>query len=1641
MPQRLPEDDLGMAYAGRLQDEALYALDLQVENAPQPGVMAAATPQAAPAPQPGATRQSPQALRPLSSPADTQQQRAFIDAEITRVGQKYGVDPRKIHAVVNQESRYNPQAVSPKGAQGLGQLMPATARQYGVKDPFDITQNLEGTAQLLADLQRRYPNDLDRQLAAYNAGPGAVERYDGVPPFRETQQYVQKVGSQIRLQVEIAPGGLRDQEARLTAAGPPAVPVQEEPVIGESPAERFYRQGALQTVEQMLGGTLEAAQQTVKALEEIADFVGVIPPEGKATRLSELIPQIAQSGEPIPDTVRSLAQFLTVFGPAALTLGAAGAPVLATGAIAGGMADYLAFDPQQPNVAKLINELAPSLQTAMTTFLATDPDDPEPLNRLRNVVEGAVLGGLVDVVTKPKAVIDAFVQTAETMRQASGGFLTPTEVGGFRPLLTSERGALGRRGPGFSPFAPRQQSPAAQPGTPATVDATQADVPLRYEATLPLENDELRALYERAVALADSVEERINVARRAPEGAPRRMAQVAEDSQKLREQGRMSLEMVKRLDPGTTLNDAEAHALMTLIGEVGTMTRRAAVAAMDEGSEAAKEQFFRAFTLLQELDPARFGVIAESGRSLRILGDPNIRINQFVDQYRRLLQDAPGFSEHELIARVASLHSLEDYDRYVLETGRQKSALEIATEEGALRPRARRRLEPAGEAPNPPPATTSVVATARRQERSQRQPPSGDRLDEIVAQTGAAALRDPKRDLTTVSRAGDDLGMGGPERSRPLRQEGMAFTDEELVIRAGDDTGAFLPATREGGDPRNLNQELRAIRRAGGEFGVGATERSPAPASPQFAYSQEELVVRAGDDTGDFAPVTREGRDPTRRVAGIERAGEDLGTAGIAERFDPLEEPILRAGDDMMTGPSIPRKAQMARGGHPAARGTIATAKLAASQGRHRRLGDVANILGDMLREAWINSRLASPWTHVRNNVGNTFVAVWSVPERYLAAPLRGASLAEANAYAYGMAEGVRDAFRLIADGTIERYETAQREGWRSVLRERRSAFERHAQALGIEPTAKIDAPVRRALTKERLAEAGLDPDALYVRMLDGLGEIIRLPGRTLGASDDFFKLVNYRAELRAQAVRMAMADGLSGTDQARRVADILTAPTTEAELAAHESAMKFALAQTFQTPLGKAATAAMMARDAIPGAWLIVPFMRTPVNIGSYMVQRSGPMALASRVFREDLAAGGERRARALANLGLGSAAMMTSMYLAAQGLISGRGPGNAGVKDALERQGWRPYSFLRIGQEPIPYNQYDPLGMLFGMGADIQNILAHSDQRTVLDDGTVVETAGVLLSAYFLALKDNFLSKTYMKNLADALEIVDPQYANSPEQYAQASSRALGKLIASSLTVPPLSQLEQQLDPVQREAFSVIDQLRARTPGFSDALPPRRNLWGKPILVQGGLRADMVASTYQSLDTKPTLADGEIARLNLDVRMPERSQSFAGVTEAQRLTVEEYDVLVQLAAGALPRDPAQGERRSEALQEAIDVFWDGMGALYQDTTLQEAIEDVMTSPEYTREDVPDLERGKTIQAVVHGYRKVAKEALLVAFPDQGQIGGKVNELRAVPPDAQQPSTGGTAGFLRQLGIRSQAERPLTEQEAPRGGRPVIGQ
>jgi len=192
------------------------------------------------------------AEEPASSPAETDP-RVDINAHIVEVARRHGVEPKLVAAIVAVESRFNARAVSRRGAEGLMQLMPATAADLDVQDSFDPRDNIEGGVRHLKRLIVRFHHDVPLALAAYNAGEQAVINHRGIPPYRETRQYVIRVlrrydreaARLVAQQLAVPAGGtLSPKITRVTYAGragsvpmTPA-PARAEEIVGAPPVKK-----------------------------------------------------------------------------------------------------------------------------------------------------------------------------------------------------------------------------------------------------------------------------------------------------------------------------------------------------------------------------------------------------------------------------------------------------------------------------------------------------------------------------------------------------------------------------------------------------------------------------------------------------------------------------------------------------------------------------------------------------------------------------------------------------------------------------------------------------------------------------------------------------------------------------------------------------------------------------------------------------------------------------------------------------------------------------------------------------------------------------------------------------------------------------------------------------------------------------------------------------------------------------------------------------------------------------------------------------------------------------------------------------------------------------------------------------------
>lgn len=605
--------------------------------------------------------------------------------------------------------------------------------------------------------------------------------------------------------------------------------------------------------------------------------------------------------------------------------------------------------------------------------------------------------------------------------------------------------------------------------------------------------------------------------------------------------------------------------------------------------------------------------------------------------------------------------------------------------------------------------------------------------------------------------------------------------------------------------------------------------------------------------------------------------------------------------------------------------------------------GAVANTV-DAVKEAWINGLLANPKTHVVNTTSNTLVAAAAIAERQIAAGIRtmsggeGVHPMEAAAMFYGMVSGMKDAWRMAAKA-VKTGETS----W---------TFN------------KMDLPQAHAISSEAFNMAN---DTAAGRFVDFLGTATRVPTRLLGAEDEFFKTIGYRMELHAQAVRNAAGEGLTGEAFGRRVAQLVENPPEHIMINSADAA----LYQTFTNEVGSVGRSIMNFRNNVPASIFVLPFVRTPVNIARYAFERS-PFAPLVGQWRADIAAGGPRADMALARMSTGTMIMMQAMDMADKGQISGAGFRGKDTPEfeALQRQGWQPYSF-KVGDRWHSYNRLDPFGMTLGFAASI----AEAVKKGEIDQNEVDEWHEVTAMS-IAAVSQVVVNKTYLEGFANFVELMtDPR---------RRSQKYVDDLVASFLpATSAMSAVKNFVDPVSREVSTPAEAVMARIAGLSESLPPRRDLWGKELNTASGLGSvyDMF-SPIGSKAEKPEPIDREMVRMGHGTQRIGKLTTVDGVQANFRFYPKAYDDYVRLAGNDL-KSPAHGGMGAKDYLNAVVDGSHPMSAIY--TML------------------PDEGRKAFIQNTIQQFRHQAAQQML-NDPKHAGFAGEVAKLKEYHRDGRIP-------------------------------------
>lgn len=587
----------------------------------------------------------------------------------------------------------------------------------------------------------------------------------------------------------------------------------------------------------------------------------------------------------------------------------------------------------------------------------------------------------------------------------------------------------------------------------------------------------------------------------------------------------------------------------------------------------------------------------------------------------------------------------------------------------------------------------------------------------------------------------------------------------------------------------------------------------------------------------------------------------------------------------------------------------------------------------DMLFEGWCAGLLSGPPTHIVNITSNAlFAGGFLTSERLVAEGLsriRGGGVApgEAAALAWGMARGARRGLSIFSkisglEGIGDIAHGRFREGVPKVVRGGEID----------DTTEKIETRTRRAITAsnvqqlpviKKLSPNMLEQGGMMAAGVDLLGDMVRTSFRYLSAEDAFFKAVAREGERSALALRKAHQEsGMkyiideSGDVIQRVKNDVKTSDiysTYGDKVSIHDAvayktnqildniedypeiergADEFALYATFQKKLGKTGEHFSAAFASYPMLRFLVPFMKTPTNLMKAGIERS-PLAIITRSFREEMAAGGARKELAIAKLGVGTMVMSVTGGLATQGLITGGGPSDRKDQASLRDAGWQPYSInttrarrvvaggenkLLKGDEFVSFSRLEPMGMLLGVSADFVEIsgLAGEDMRPEVEE---------LGAAILASVSKNAASKTWLRGPADAIEAFQ-----DPDRYMERWINGyVGTLVPTGV-----AQIERAANPEMEAVYGAIDKLKSRIIGLSADMPKIRNKWGE---IRNAVPTDRswpeVVGTainpfyHSEYDADPI--DQELIRLGSPISKPRRLNSFDGV--AYEMSPQEYD------------------------------------------------------------------------------------------------------------------------------------------------------
>lgn len=442
---------------------------------------------------------------------------------------------------------------------------------------------------------------------------------------------------------------------------------------------------------------------------------------------------------------------------------------------------------------------------------------------------------------------------------------------------------------------------------------------------------------------------------------------------------------------------------------------------------------------------------------------------------------------------------------------------------------------------------------------------------------------------------------------------------------------------------------------------------------------------------------------------------------------------------------------------------------------------------GKALINVWQMGLLTSPRTHIVNVTSNTLTGLLLGAEK-MSASLMGDTPITAR-------EGLEYYIGYIGS-------------MKEALANAAKAFKTGETGFGL---GKIDLPPINPASREILDPEG--KAGIFSKALASYGEILnRVVGGGLAAGDEFAKTTLFRGQMRALATRQGISQGLDGVELKKFIADALTDPDAYMK----SDAMEFASYGTYTNALEGGGAAVQKFVAKVPAARIIVPFVRTPINIFKFTFSRT-PLGLLSQKMRNDLQAGGLQRSQALAKLGTGTSVMMLGTDMSLEGHITGAGPSNPEERARLRNTGWRPYS-IKVDDKYYSYARFDPFATWLGMSADMTEILTNYEAYDVKAQDEIDE----LVTAGVAAISNQVVGKTFMQGVADMTQVL----SDSKRYGGQWLNKMAGSLVPAAV-----ADIERAVSPEVEQVFNMIDAIKARIPGLSETVNKRYNVYGEVI------------------------------------------------------------------------------------------------------------------------------------------------------------------------------------------------------------------